>query len=314
MIIQSKNYRECGWKEKVFKIVIYLFIFCGIGSKKIETAPESRPAAAWCGGYQGGKRRPAGRPEPLWRPTCDDRDSEPGPSSGVPEPSPPSPRTLRAIQAAMTDGSDKEDEDQTGKSGGASPRTLLAIQQALAEEEDDFMQRAVVTSESPANAQISVRHRAPPVVVSSSEEEPEPDSGKPSPLEDLNLDRNKANRSSRTKDGLSASSSEDEMDVVIAQRNRDLQLALLEPRQQRELKDESNTGHLSEDTRRGRMEGQRHEGEKVTRSAPVCAQPQDASPRSSEAPEKPDGNLEDSESDSGGPTVFKFIPKQHSKC
>lgn len=216
----------------------------------------------------------------------------------------------------MTDGSDREGEDQSGNGGGASPRTLLAIRQALAEEEDDFMRGAVVTGDSPADEQIRARRPAPPVVVSSSEDEPEPESAKPSPLEDLSLDWNKANRSSRTTDGLSASSSEDEMDVVIARRSRDLQRALLEPRQQGELRsrDESNTGHLSGDMRRGGTDGRRDAGEKVTGSAPVCAQPQDASPGTTEAPEKPDGNLEASEeSDSEGPTVFKFIPKRRRK-
>lgn len=251
----------------------------------------------------------AGRPEPLWRPTCDKRDNEPGPSSEVREPSdskssPPSPRTLKAIQAAMTDSSDKED-DQTRNYGGASPRTLLAIQRALAEEEDHFVEQAVVIRESPANTQINIYHPGPQVVLSSSDEEPEPDTVKSLPQENLNLKWNKANQSSNAKDGLLASSSEDEMDEVIGQRNSDLHLALLQPRRERGMKsnDESNKAQLSADMRCGQMEKQQELEEKVTLSTPICAQLQDAgastgeqrSPRSTKAPEKTDVNSEASE-------------------
>lgn len=306
-------------------IVIYLFSVYAVyfsklilGSKKIETVPDSRAAAArWCGGFQGGKRRVAGRPEPLWRPTCEEQDSEPGPSSEVPErsvskalwegSSAASPRTLQAIQAAMTDSSDKEEEDQLRIGSGASPRTLLAIQQALAEEEDHFVQHAVVISDSPAKTQMSIR---PPVVLSSSDEEPESDSVKSLPQENLNLEWTKTNQSLHMNDGLLASSSEDEMAEVVGQRNRDLQL--LQPAHKGGMKtnDESNKAQLPED---GKMEKQLELEEKVTLSGPICAQPQDADAvtaeqrRPAEAPEKTDVNAEaskDSDSEGGLISVY----------
>ncbi|XP_029702243.1 DNA repair protein complementing XP-G cells isoform X2 [Takifugu rubripes] len=258
------------------------------GSKKSEIVAESRPAAArWCGGFQGGKRRAAGRPEPLWRPACDEQDNEPGPSSEVPEPSPPSPCTLKAIQAAMTDSSDKED-DQIRNGSGASPRTLLAIQQALAEEENPFVEQA-------ANVQISVRHPAPRVVLSSSDDEPQDDTVKSSPQENLNLKWNNTKLHLHEKDSLLESSSEEDGEEVVVQRN----LALLPPRHERGTKsnDESNKAQLSVDGRCGEMEIRQEMEEKVTFAAPICAQPQDEQrrPRSTEAPEKTEVNSEASE-------------------
>lgn len=316
---------------KLFKIVIVIYLFniyevyfskLLLGSKKIETVPDSRAAAArWCGGFQGGKRRGAGRPEPLWRPTCEEQDSEPGPSSEVPERSvskllcegspAASPRTLKAIQAAMADSSDKEEEDQIGNGGGASPRTLMAIQQALEEEEDRFVQQAVVISDSPAKTQMSIRRPAPGVVLSSSDEEPESDRVKSLPQEHLNLEWNRTNQSLHMKDGLLASSSEDEMDEVVGQRNRDLQL--LQPAQKQGMKtnDESNKGQLPEE---GKMEKQLEVEEKVTLSGPICAQSQDADAvtveqrRPTEAPDKTDVNSEASEeSDSEGRLISIHI-------
>lgn len=277
----------------------------------------------------------AGRPEPLWRPAREEQDSEPGPSLEVPERSvstsvweglsPASPRTLKAIQAAMTDSSEKEEEDQISNGGGASPRTLLAIQQALAEEEDHFVEQAIVISDSPAKPQISIRRPAPRVVLSSSDEEPGSDTAKALPQEDLNLKWNKTNQSLYMKDGLLASSSEDEMDKVIGQRNRDLQL--LQPTHKGGMKsnDDSNKGQLSEDMKQGQMEKQLELEEKVTLSGPICARPPDAdavtfeqrSP--TEAAGKTDVNSEASgESDSegrfisvilGGGTLFSKLNK-----
>uniref|UniRef100_A0A674N2S5 Excision repair cross-complementation group 5 n=1 Tax=Takifugu rubripes TaxID=31033 RepID=A0A674N2S5_TAKRU len=211
-------------------------------------------------GFQGGKRRAAGRPEPLWRPACDEQDNEPGPSSEVPEPSPPSPCTLKAIQAAMTDSSDKED-DQIRNGSGASPRTLLAIQQALAEEENPFVEQA-------ANVQISVRHPAPRVVLSSSDDEPQDDTVKSSPQENLNLKWNNTKLHLHEKDSLLESSSEEDGEEVVVQRN----LALLPPRHERGTKsnDESNKAQLSVDGRCGEMEIRQEMEEKVTFAAPIC--------------------------------------------
>lgn len=230
---------------------------------------------------------------------CDDQDNEPGPSSEVPEPSPPSPRTLKAIQAAVTDSSDKED-DQTRDGGGASPRTLLAIQQALAEEENPFVEQA-------ANVQISIRLPAPRVILSSSDDEPEDGTVKSLPQENLNLKWNNTKLRLHAKDGFLESSSEEEGEEVFVQRN----LSLLQPSHERGTKsnDESNKAQLSVDLECGQLEIRQEMEGKVTLAAPICAQPQDAGavifeqrrPRSTEAPEKTEVNSEASEeSDSKG--------------
>lgn len=205
----------------------------------------------------------------------------------------------------MTDSSDKED-DQTRNGGGASPRTLLAIQQALAEEENPFVEQAVVISDSPANrsAQISIRHPAPRVVLSSSDDEPEDDTVKSLPQENLDLKGNNTKQHLHAKDGLLASSSEEEREEVIGRRN----LALLRARDERGTKsnDESTKAQLSVDMRCGQAEIRLEElEEKVAPAAPICAQPQDAGavtfeqrrPRSTEAPEKTDVNSEASDSE-----------------
>lgn len=193
----------------------------------------------------------------------------------------------------MTDSSDKED-DQIRNGGGASPRTLLAIQQALAEEENPFVEQA-------ANVQISIRHPAPRVVLSSSDDEPQDDTVKSSPQENLNLKWNNTKLHLHAKDGLLESSSEEDGEEVVVQRN----LALLPPRHERGTKsnDESNKAQLSVDVRCGQMEIRQEMEEKVTLAAPICAQPQDEQrrPRSTEAPEKTEVNSEASEeSDSKG--------------
>lgn len=199
----------------------------------------------------------------------------------------------------MTDSSDKED-DQTRNGGGASPRTLLAIQQALAEEENPFVEQA-------ANVQISIRHSAPQVVLSSSDEEPEGDTVKSSPQENLNLKWNNTKLHLHAKDGLLESSSEEDGEEVVVQGD----LALLQPRYERgtESNDESNKAQLSVDMRCGQMEIGQEMEKKVTLAAPICAQPQDAGavtfeqrrPGSSEAPEKTEVDSEASEeSDSKG--------------
>lgn len=170
----------------------------------------------------------------------------------------------------MTDSSDKED-DQTRNGGGASPRTLLAIQQALAEEENPFVEQA-------ANVQISIRHPAPQVVLSSSDDEPENDTVKSSPQENLNLKWNNAKLHLHAKDGLLESSSEEEGEEVVVQTD-------------------------------GQMEIRQEMEEKVTLAALTCAQPQDAGavtfeqrrPGSTGAPDKTEVNSEASEeSDSKG--------------
>lgn len=189
----------------------------------------------------------------------------------------------------MANSSDKEEEEQIRNGGGASPRTLLAIQQALAEEEDGLVQQAVVISDSP----VGTRHQAPPVVLSSSDEE--------------SIKWNETHQSLNMKDGLLASSSEDETDEVIGEINRDLQL--LQPSQKGGMKsnDESDKGQLTEDVKQGQMEKQLELEKKVPFSGLTCAQPRDADAvtfeqrNPTEAAEKADEISEASEeSDSEG--------------
>uniref|UniRef100_I3J4Y1 Excision repair cross-complementation group 5 n=1 Tax=Oreochromis niloticus TaxID=8128 RepID=I3J4Y1_ORENI len=201
------------------------------GSKKSETAPESQPAAApWAGSSLSGcQRRAKDKPEPLWRPVCEEEDKAQATSSGDSKPSaskpsdgdasPPSPRTLRAIQAVINDSSDEEKSDRVKTNGGSmSPRTLLAIQQVLAEDEGGA---AGFKSSSPTN-QTNIHHRAPRAVTSSSEEEAEPS------LKEKDLNTKLTGQNLHDKDGLLDSSSEDEMEELIGQRNKALRLAAKE--------------------------------------------------------------------------------------
>ncbi|XP_069030634.1 DNA excision repair protein ERCC-5 homolog [Embiotoca jacksoni] len=223
------------------------------GSKKSETAPESQPAAApWSGSSLSGcRRRAADKPEPLWRPVgegdeevraASSKESKPSaskPSRG--ETAPPSPRTLKAIQAAMNDSSDEEKEDQDKQDGSVSPRTLLAIQQALTEEEDGPAECTALRRSSPTKLRANVYHPVPQVVISSSEDETEP-----SHEERSDFKRNPTSQSLQVKDGLFVSSSEEEMEDVIGQRNK----ALHSAGQQQPLETEIESG---EQTKKGQL-------------------------------------------------------------
>ncbi|XP_075933807.1 DNA excision repair protein ERCC-5 isoform X2 [Anarhichas minor] len=244
------------------------------GSKKSEAAPESRPAAAaWSGSsFAGGTRRAPDRPEPLWRPACEEKAEVAGPSSEDSKPSvskpsqgdtsPPSPRTLNAIRAAMNDSSEEETVDQEKKDGSASPRTLLAIQRALAEEDDDdddgAAEHRTLISSSPTKMRANIPRPVPQVVVSSSEEEGEPDGVNSMPHEKSDF---KGNQSFHVKDVLFAGSSEGETEAMIGQRNEALRFAALQKPHEREMESEKETKRrqLTEDVRlgsRGQMEKQ----------------------------------------------------------
>ncbi|XP_070687345.1 DNA excision repair protein ERCC-5 homolog [Pempheris klunzingeri] len=237
------------------------------GSKKRETAPESQPAAApWSGSSLSGcKRRAADRPEPLWRPACEEEETARGPFSenskpsvskpSQPDKSPPSPRTLEAIQAAMNDGSDEEQVDRDEKDGSVSPRTLLAIQQALAEEEDGAAEHGALISNPPTKLQANIHHPVPQVVISSSEEETEPDNVNSLPPGKSDFKGNPTVQMLHVRDGdsLYVSSSEDEMEEVIGQRNKALRFAALHQPDEREMKSggETKRGQVTEDMRTG---------------------------------------------------------------
>ncbi|CAK6965899.1 DNA excision repair protein ERCC-5 [Scomber scombrus] len=214
------------------------------GSKKSEKAPESQPAAApWSGSsLSGSKRRGVDKPKPLWRPVCEEEEDMWDSSSDESKPfvskpsistqgdtSPPSPRTLTAIQAAMNDSSDEEKVDQEEKDGGVSPRTLLAIQKALAEEEEDAAEHRTLISSSPTKPQVHIRHPVQQVVISSSEEETEPDIlPNANSLSNIKsyFKENPTDQSLHVKDNLLVSSSEDEMEEVIGERSKSLRFVV----------------------------------------------------------------------------------------
>lgn len=198
------------------------------GSSKQEKASESPPAAApWSGSSLSGyNKRAADKPEPLWRPVCEEQDKTWGPvlqdKTQTSKPSemslnsqentsPPSPRTLKAIQAALNDNLNEETED--AKDGSVSPRTLLAIQQALVVEEDDIEGQELKTH---GHSQQCV----PQVTISSSEEEP--DSNELVVGSILHSSKGKESAGLNVKDSLLVSSSDDEIEEAIGQRNKAL--------------------------------------------------------------------------------------------
>ncbi|XP_063737124.1 DNA excision repair protein ERCC-5 [Eleginops maclovinus] len=232
------------------------------GSKKIKTAPESRPAAAaWAGSaLTGSKGRAVDRPEPLWRPAAEEgadrwghasEDSKPSVSKPFfGDTSPPSPRTLKAIQGAMDDSSDEDKVDQDRGQGGVSPRTLLAIQQALTEEEHGHAGHGTLIYSSATKLQVNIPPPAPQVVISSSEEEAEPDT---LPNTKSDFKGNPTGQSIHVKDILLSSSSEDETDAVIGKINEAVHFAALQKPHKTGLGMERVTqkGKLAEDMKIG---------------------------------------------------------------
>ncbi|KAJ4947262.1 hypothetical protein JOQ06_009299 [Pogonophryne albipinna] len=215
------------------------------GSKKIEPAPESRPAAAaWAGSVlTGSKRRAVDRPEPLWRPAAEE-----GP-----------------------EGSDEDKVDQDRKEGGVSPRTLLAIQQALAEEEGGFARHGTFINSTATKLQFNVPPPAPHVVISSSEEEPDT-----LPKGKSDLKGNPTGQSVHVKDVWLDSSSEDETEAVNGERNKAVHFAPLQQRHKSGLSSEGETqkGKLAEDMKigsRGQEELEGRESEHGLMSKPEGA-------------------------------------------
>lgn len=261
-----------------------MLLFLYQGSKKSETAPENQPApAAWSGDFLSGiEKRAAVRPEPLWRPVCEEEAKVRGSSPEVSKPSnskifqgdtpPPSPRTLKAIEAAMEESSDEETGDSGKKDSSLSPRTLLAIHKALAEEEEGSADQESLIHTSPPKHRVNILHPTPQVVVISSEEEPHPSSLIFLPDENSKIQGNPTSQNVHVKDSLLVSSSEDEMEEVISQRNKALRLALLKDTHEREtkLEEETKNGQLIEDLRT-RSRGQTEKQEELERRAGLTA-------------------------------------------
>ncbi|XP_073321381.1 DNA excision repair protein ERCC-5 homolog [Pagrus major] len=308
------------------------------GSKKKETAPESQPAAApWSGGFlSGNKRRAVGRPEPLWRPICEEEEEVQSPSSEDSKPcvsklsqgdtSPPSPRTLKAIQAAMSDSSDEEKVDQDTNSGGMSPRTLLAIQQALAEEEDGAAETRI--TRSPTKLQAKIHHHAPQVVISSSEEEPEPDHVNSLPNnEKADFKGDPIGQSLHVRDSLLVSSSEDETEEMIGQRNKALHSAALQQPHERGTKSEEETkkGQLTGELERRESEHELNTKNRDLVQPQICGKPlsaeteihpvllEQSSKKSIEAVEKRNGEVVKGSEESESEESFIEVSEEESK-
>ncbi|KAJ8350828.1 hypothetical protein SKAU_G00259580 [Synaphobranchus kaupii] len=114
------------------------------GSKKSEKAVEKQPAVLpWASSSRAVR---GGRPEPLWRLVSEDSPEKEPPAARPGQDgaaaAPPSPRTLQAIQAAMMSSSSDEEGGAGSQGAGGqrvagelSPRTLIAIQRALNEDQ-----------------------------------------------------------------------------------------------------------------------------------------------------------------------------------
>lgn len=204
----------------------------------------------------GCRKRAKNRPEPLWHPIVEEEEEEekaasssedPNPSvskQSQGNPSPPSPRTFKAIQAAMNDSSDDEKVDHGGRVGSVSPRTLLAIQQALSEEDHGAGECMPTLNNLTTKLQENISRPLPQVVISSSEEEAEP-----SPKEKIDYKEKPQGQSSHVKGHLLVSSSDDEMEEVIGQRNKALHFAVLQQPSKKEEMTEK--GQLTEDAGTG---------------------------------------------------------------
>ncbi|XP_077444783.1 DNA excision repair protein ERCC-5 homolog [Stigmatopora argus] len=181
------------------------------GSTKSKNPSDREPAPApWTGNALSGFiKRAVAKPEPLWCLVPEEEDKKQVSFSGdckVSEViSPPSPRTLKAIQAAMSDSSEEKREDEDGS---ISPRTLLAIQQAL-DEDGDGVKQNTLNSSSATKLQIDIS--------SSEEHETEPNAVKDFVIEKCSLKENTIVKSIPD-DLLDVGS--DYMEEIIGQRNK----------------------------------------------------------------------------------------------
>ncbi|XP_077418989.1 DNA excision repair protein ERCC-5 homolog [Vanacampus margaritifer] len=195
------------------------------GSSKSKKNPASQPASApWTGNALAGFiKRAVDKPEPLWRPVSEEKDkkhvscSEDCKASGSKLDSPPSPRTMKAIQAAMSDSSDGETVKQDEGRGSVSPRTLIAIQRAMAEEDEDEEEDGLKHRPQSSNSATKLQ-----IVISSSEEEMEPDA-----IGDVVKERThfKGITERKTAPGDLLDIRSDYMEEIIGQRNKAFHIA-----------------------------------------------------------------------------------------
>lgn len=147
----------------------------------------------------------------------------------------------------MAESSDEEKGNSDNKGGRLSPRTMLAIQEALAEEEDDSSGLHKPLHNSPSKLQITERHHTPLVVVSSSEDEANLSALSILPSENGN-EEEASSQNVHLKDSLLVSSSEDELDeVAISQRSKAVCTTLMgEVEEEGEKKEELGDGRRTE--------------------------------------------------------------------
>lgn len=233
-------------------------MICFTGASNQEKARQSQPQPAvepWSGSSLSGVRsQTVDKPEPLWRPVCDEdkkralvtpnktsdhKSTVPLLENSKDPAAPPSPRTLKAIQAALEDNSD--DENYRDKmDGSVSPRTLLAIHQAMVEE-DVYVDKCK-SSNTNSYGQQSV----PQVIISSSDDEGESSQVVVSNFNSyLQCEKEKNINAMNVKDSLLMSSSEDEMEEVVGQRRKALWSSVLLD-EQPEKSEEQRAEMLSE--------------------------------------------------------------------
>lgn len=183
-------------------------------SKKSSKAPESLPAATFSDPLAK-RKKPSGARGTLWHPISEEsseEDSPPPPKSPKPsrvsdgatasDAQPPSPRTVRAIQAALMDSGSEEELGAIGRDaprspwGDMSPRTMLAIQEAMQEEQE----------------MVPTETHKPPMIDLSTSKEPQHQSAEPS-VEQSSLPQAQAHHSSAA---VYISSSDEEMDVIAS--------------------------------------------------------------------------------------------------
>lgn len=127
-------------------------------------------------------------------------------------------------------------DEENGDDGRLSPRTMLAIQEALAEEGGGSSDQSRPIHSSLPKQEVTVHQPAPQVVVSSSEDEADLRALTMLPSENPNAEKKLSSQNVHMKDSLLVSSSEDEVEEAIAQRNDAFRAILQKEVEEKEVK------------------------------------------------------------------------------
>lgn len=148
------------------------------GQKKVSAAATPAAPALWSSSPWEPKGRNKGKPEPLWRPVSEEEENKPSSSSSSsPEDqsagAPASPRTLQAIQSAMMESEDEDQQIQDSRS-----KTNIIPSSSKNEEQQIQNSRTrthVITSSSSEDEdqQIQNSRARTHIITSSSEDETE---------------------------------------------------------------------------------------------------------------------------------------------